>query len=289
MLFAAATLAACTASTRKDPAQTSSNPEPAPAIASEDASHDAGREGSSTMEQRAKAAPLTGDALVSLPVPGFAPAVVSLPLGRTDRRPVIVAAHGNYDRPEWQCQTWRQMVGDEAFIVCPRGSPRPDSPSPDDRRFTYGRHESFLAEVNAALAAVSARYPAHVAEGPVVYVGFSLGAIHGSRLLTRPAAAAPVIERAVLIEGGHDPWTREGARAFARKGGKRILFACGQPGCVKTSERVRALLEKEKIEVGVVFGSGVGHGYTGAVSAKIEERYRWLVEGDARFAVLVVP
>src|SRR5689334_2604590 len=66
---------------------------------------------------------------IELPVEGHGAAVVSLPLGARDKRPVVIATHGNYDRPEWQCEVWREIVGDAAFVLCPRGSMRPDSPS----------------------------------------------------------------------------------------------------------------------------------------------------------------
>src|SRR5262245_9947598 len=68
---------------------------------------------------------------------GFGRAVVSLPLGSTGKRPVVIAAHGNYDRPEWQCEVWRGIVRNRGFVLCPRGVPRPDSPSRTDIRFTY--------------------------------------------------------------------------------------------------------------------------------------------------------
>lgn len=62
-------------------------------------------------------------ALVELPVPRHGPAVLSIPLGATSRRPVLVAAHGAGDRPEWQCALWRGIVKDRAFVLCPRGFP----------------------------------------------------------------------------------------------------------------------------------------------------------------------
>src|SRR5947209_312381 len=117
----------------------------------------------------------------ALPVVGFADAIVAAP--RTNEpRPVVVAAHGNYDRPEWQCEVWRGIVGDRAFVLCPRGRPRADSPSPDDVRFTYDGAASLAREVDAGLDALRARYGARVQDGPILYAGFSLGAILGVTL-----------------------------------------------------------------------------------------------------------
>src|SRR6185369_8025401 len=94
--------------------------------------------------------PLEAEApLVALPVEGYGAAVVSLPLGARGKRPVLIATHGNYDRPEWQCQVWREIIADQAFILCPRGVTRPDSPSADDIRFTYASNQSLERELDA--------------------------------------------------------------------------------------------------------------------------------------------
>src|SRR5262249_47960025 len=91
-----------------------------------------------------------------LPVAGYPDAVVSLPRGAESPRPIVVATHGNYDTPEWQCKTWREIVGDRAFILCPRGIARPDSPAPDDIRFTYSNNQELERELSAGLAALQA-------------------------------------------------------------------------------------------------------------------------------------
>src|SRR5205823_5127523 len=74
---------------------------------------------------------LAGPPLVSLAVPGFSNAIVSVPIGTKRPMPLLLATHGNYDRPEWQCETWRQIIGDAGFVLCPRGVRRPDSPGAD--------------------------------------------------------------------------------------------------------------------------------------------------------------
>ena len=219
----------------------------------------------------------------ALAVPGFGDAVVSLPIGTTRKRPVLVAAHGNYDRPEWQCETWRSTLATRslsAFVLCPRGVTRPDSPSPTDIRFTYASGASLKAELEAGRAALSARWPEFVDDGSVVYAGFSLGAIYGVSFILADPARAP---RVVLTEGGHDPWTASAIATFAKKGGLRVLFACGQPSCVSTAFAIVAAM-RPSVSAKVVHGRAVGHGYDGAVADAIAEQFDWLVEGDSRFA-----
>jgi hypothetical protein len=215
---------------------------------------------------------------VHLEVPDFRSAVVSVPLGAREPRPVVVALHGNFDRPEWQCQVWRQITGGYPFILCPRGVPRGDAPKKWDR-WTYGARQKVQAELLAGLDALSARYPDHVHDGPVVYTGFSLGAILGRAIIREHAERFP---RAVMTEGGNKGWESL-ARAYAKAGGKRVLFACGQIGCVGTSKRAARHAKRAGLAVRVADGGKVGHTYDGPVQEAITESWNWLVAGDDRW------
>ena len=52
----------------------------------------------------------------ALAVPGHSDAALVVPAS-VEPRPVIVALHGNYDRPEWACESWAQIVDGRAFEV----------------------------------------------------------------------------------------------------------------------------------------------------------------------------
>jgi pimeloyl-ACP methyl ester carboxylesterase len=114
----------------------------------------------------------------------------------------------------------------------------------------------------------------------MVYIGFSLGAMLGVPFVARQPARFP---RVVLVEGGHDPWTPERAKAFAAGGGKRVMFACGQESCLVDAKRAEAVVAKAGVATKIVYGPGVGHGYTGAVADAIAKELGWLLEGDPRF------
>jgi predicted esterase len=225
--------------------------------------------------------PLTAEGpLVPLEVVGSRPAMVAIPLGATSKRPVVLALHGNFDRPEWQCDVWRSIVHDHAFVLCPRGAARPDAPPPLDR-YTYGSANDVRREIDAALGALAARFAPYVDTTEVLYAGFSLGAILGVGIVSRDGARFP---RAVLIEGGHSGWSRERARAYAAQGGKRVLFACGQPGCRADAATAAKILEGAGVTGRVVFGGNVGHTYDGAVARAVEEAMPWLLTDDARWS-----
>ncbi|WP_437307643.1 hypothetical protein [Sorangium sp. So ce388] len=229
----------------------------------------------------AQIAPLRAQGpFVELALEGFPSAVVSVPIGATSRRPVLIASHGNYDRPEWQCQVWRGIAGDGAFILCPRGVARSDSPSASDVRFTYESNARLEQEIDAGLAALRARFPEHVDPGSVLYTGFSLGAIMGSAIAARRAALFP---RLVLVEGGHDKWTPATAKAFAEGGGQRVLFVCAQAGCGAAASAAAARLEKAGVLTRVVRGKEAGHRYDGPVAEETQRALGWILEGDLRW------
>ncbi len=227
-----------------------------------------------------KLAPLAaGGALISLEVEGYRDAIVSIPSGATGPRPVVVALHGNYDRPEWQCDVWRQITAGFPFVLCPRGTPRSDAPKSEDR-WTYGGLDATEKELDAALDALRERFPKYVDPGPGIYTGFSLGAIYGKLIARKRATDFP---RAVFVEGGYEGWSMEKAKSFAKAGGARVLFACGQAACVHASKSVAGWLEKAEVPARVVSGGNVGHTYDGPVQKAIAGEWSWLTAGDARF------
>ena len=237
---------------------------------------DARTDGGENVDEQRLPPLATEAALVSLSVPGFGDAVVSLPAGARTRKPVMFAVHGNYDSPDFQCGTWRAMVKNRGFILCPRGVPRPDSPAPDDIRYTYeGR---FAPELDAALAALQQRYGAWIDPGPMIYVGFSLGAILARGYVMR---APSRFTRMILIEGGASGWD---ATAMSKAGVARMLWACGQSPCVDAGRAAAAAFERAKVASKVVSAKGAGHTYGGPVADAIRAEWEWLVGGDPRWS-----
>jgi hypothetical protein len=225
-------------------------------------------------------APLTGAPLQALPVEGFGTAVVSVPLGATAPRPIVVALHGNYDRPEWQCEVWREITEGFPWVVCPRGIPRSDAPKSADR-WTFAGVSRFEVELFAGLSALGAAHERYVDADRPIFAGFSLGAILGVHLLKKKDSP---FERAVLIEGGYKGWGVAGARAFAERGGQKLLFGCGQTACVHAGRQVKRLFAQHPASVEVVSGGNAGHTYAAEVQSAVAERWSWLVEGDARYS-----
>lgn len=207
--------------------------------------------------------------IVTLPVAGFGDAVVSLPLAAREPRRVVLALHGNFDRPEWQCAVWRKITRGEVFVLCPRGIPRRDVPKELDR-WEWGSVAKTKAEIIASLAALRASYPEHVQSGALVFTGFSLGAILGARLIQDPELD---VGAAVLIEGGYQGWTLSKARALApRLSG--LLFACGQSECRNAYRyQLEALWKKAGVAASMVADVKAGHTYDEPLAPLIGEKF----------------
>ena len=261
-------------------AATSSTPSGAEPVAPGDPMQ-AGGAGGAGGEQKPGLAPLAAaEPLIEIEVADHGTAVVSLPLGATEARPVLVATHGNYDRPDWTCAIWRSIVADDGFVLCPRGVVRADSPSRSDPRFHYVTNLHLEREIEAALAALEDRFADYVAPPPHVFAGFSQGAIMGVPIIGRQPQW---FDRAVLVEGGFDRWSRGGVEAFAAAGGKRVLFACGQWDCDRGAKTTGKWFESAGIESRVVFAKGAGHTYGGEVAELIAGAWSWVVAGDERW------
>jgi hypothetical protein len=217
---------------------------------------------------------------VALTVEGFGDAVVSVPNGATTPRPVVVAVHGNYNRPDTLCEAWRPVFGERVFILCPRGVERHDSPSLDDQRYTYDDFESLAHEIDVGLRALRARFGAFVDEGPMIYAGFSLGANMGVFVAGHQPDRFP---RVILVEGGGNRWVPDVLTAFSKGGGKRVLFVCAQPDCAGEAPFTISRLEAAGVKAEAVIGNPIGHHYDGAVAETTRGALPWLLEDDTRF------
>jgi pimeloyl-ACP methyl ester carboxylesterase len=223
---------------------------------------------------------LGGDPLIALEVPGFQPAVVSVPVSTKRPRPIVLALHGNYDRPEWQCRVWSAAVRERAFVLCPRGIPRRGAPAAADR-WEYASSRAMSSEIEAALAALRARFAEFVADGPLVFIGFSLGAGYGAPLVQAHPELYP---RAVFIEGGASAWSVAAAKRFAKAGGKKLILACGQAGCLAQVQQLGPALTRAGLETRIGGSASAGHTYDGPVAQVVSDNWDWLTAEDPRFA-----
>lgn len=233
-------------------------------------------ESGAAASRRAGLPPLEAEAArIVLEVEGFEPAVVSVPLGATEPRPLVVALHGNFDRPDWHCELWQESLRAYPFILCPRGVPRRDVPRSMDR-WEYASLAKTKKELEAGIRALEARFPGRIAQGPRVLLGFSLGAILGVQIAKQSPSEFP---RVVLIEGGSKGFDAPSIRRFKEGGGERVLVACGQATCVQEGKVLAGRLEKLGLRAQLLDGGRVGHTYDGPIAEGVTRAWPWLVEG----------
>jgi len=216
--------------------------------------------------------------LIELVVEGFGTASVSVPLGATSPRPVLIALHGQADRPEWQCGTWRGVTDAFPFVVCPRGRAVPGSRHPVV--YTYEGSRAVAKELRGALEALKKRFDGYVAPSPVVLAGFSLGASYALELAKEEPS---FFARVVLIEGGASGWTSALATLFAQRGGQRVVFVCGQEACRTQAERAKLWTERAGADAELIVPGAFGHVWDGRMAAGVKAKWSSVVAGDDRW------
>lgn len=206
-----------------------------------------------------------------LAIPGYLPAAIGIPTD-PQPKPILVALHGSFDQPEWHLETWYPLFQKHAFLLCTRGIKRVDSPQdPAFFRYVYREIEP---ELLLGMKLLQNKFSSQISSGPMMYLGFSQGAILGVPFLVKHAEQFP---KAILIEGG-TRWTLDMAKTYAKRGGKKILFACGQQSCHRRALASAETLQKVGIDVKVVYAAGMGHTYVDEVAHQIQEKLPWFLE-----------
>lgn len=209
-----------------------------------------------------------GPRTIQLDVPGFLPAVLVAPDGE-GLRPLVVAAHGAGGSPDWECEYWRRLTRERAFVLCLRGT------AMGGDSFYFKNHHALRDELAAATRQARARAP-RIAPSSGIYAGFSQGASMGTLVVAGQAEQLPYV---VLIEG-FAQWDVSLGRSFARKGGKSVLFACGTTACATKAEKSLKALEQASVRARAKHAVGAGHTPVGPVQGSVEQNLAWLVAGD---------
>lgn len=195
---------------------------------------------------------------------------VAVPLGAREQRPLVVALHGGSDRPEWACSAWRRIASEHAFVVCPRGPG-------NEAGLAWYSPEDTRARVERALVATRATFADWIADGPMVLVGFSMGATQAALLAEHDPSRFP---RVVLAESAYAPEAAMSfARPWAKRGGERAIFLCTTPGCVGTYRNAAKNVARQHVPARLVDAGTSAHGMWDEVVQSMGRDWPWLVEG----------
>jgi poly(3-hydroxybutyrate) depolymerase len=232
--------------------------------------------GCSSKPKRGALPPLAAPSWTTqLEVKGFGPATVALPLGATAPRPIVVVLHGAHDRAEWQCGSFRGVLGGRVFILCPQGQ----SDAARGGVFGFGSYDDAAAELRAGLAALKARFGAHVAPSPVLLIGYGEGAALAADLARQEPA---FFARVAMVAGSPAALSPSAIKVFADRGGKRMLFFCGEAECEASGVERALLLTRAGVAAKAVkadVGPYLDQRFTDALKREVP----WLVEGDTRW------
>jgi predicted esterase len=207
-------------------------------------------------------------------VPRYRPAVFVAPTRRdAPPWPVVLILHGNFDRPEWECEWWTAAAAPHGWLLSPRGIPRTDVPRSYDR-WTYAGATPAAREAHAALDVLKARYPGLVREDGALYVGFSLGAILAGRAMV---ASRLRFTHAALVEGG-DAIDFSLMRRLAKRGLGRVAYLCGQhSGCGRRAKAALRRWRRAGVEARLWIMPGAGHGYSDDFDPLGKQVLAWLL------------
>lgn len=234
-------------------------------------------QGCASKAKAAKLPPLLAPSWrVELEVPGFEAASLALPLGATTPRPIAVVLHGAGDRAEWQCGSFRGVLGGGAFVLCPQGLPLPGAAG----RYTLGSPEQTAVELRAALGALKARFGAHVAPSPVVLIGYAEGAAQAADIARQEPA---FFARVALLNGNPIAFTPTAIANYAKGGGKRVLFACTDVLCQERAQARATLLTRAGAPAKASLHE-VGPWLDARFTQALSDDIGWLLEGDPRWA-----
>jgi len=192
-----------------------------------------------------------------LAVPGYHPASFVGPSAPGPwPRPVVVVLHGRDCHPEDECALWRRAVGDESWVLCPRGEPSERRPGED--RWTYPDAFRLREEVEAAIVALERRYPGQVASDGRTLAGFSLGA----NLAPWVAAQSPgLFTWLVVVEGTVRHLDAERITALREAGIEGVGLFMSVVWRIHRAAEVAPTLEEAGLRVVQLDMRGAGHAY----------------------------
>ncbi len=220
-------------------------------------------------------APLEAPELFAIDLDDGSNAFVVAPVGAREPRPVILGVHGAGDRHDWSCVEWQASARNYPFVVCPRGVPT----SKDF--YAWGSPDLIAKRAERALALVKDRYPAYVADGPVLYGGWS----QGGMLTAQVVSARPgLFERVIMVEIGHTPLDANGVGFGLKAGGvTRAVVSCSSPPCRGKSRELAKTLPRYGVMVDQNDVGDRGHWFDDPVFRTLGPKIGWVTEGDPRW------
>ena len=173
------------------------------------------------------------------------------------------------------CSEWHATTAGYLWVLCPQGTPLRTA-------YAWGSAEQIATLAFESRAAIRARYPAYVAEGPLLYGGFSQGASLASSVV---AAHPGDFDRVVMVEAGHTPLSAPAVIYGLHKGEVgRAILSCSTQGCASFASALVAAAHSRGFDLAINDAGRRGHVFDGPVMQTLGDKMISLVAGDPRYA-----
>jgi len=224
------------------------------------------------------------DARIQLPVEGFEPATLVVPLGATDPRPIVLVVHDADDQPEPTCERFAAITAGHPFVLCPAlaaigeaaeplaGLVAHPEPAPATTRVEV--------ELRGALEALKYRFGRYVASGAVVLVGIGSGVHPVLEIMQQDPT---FFSRVILVGTDQHEWSSTRAATFATRGGKRVLFACLDASCQKYGARNVLFTERAGAQARYLEPTPGSPQFDQRTADTLKRSFPWITEGDPRY------
>jgi hypothetical protein len=210
-------------------------------------------------------APLSAQSeIVALAVAGTDGARVSVPLGATDPRPIVIVLHADGERADQYCKIWRGISGGRPFVLCPVLRAQQTD-------------EQVEAALRGALGALKSKFTDYVAGGSVMLAGFGSGAERAMQIARQEPS---FFARLVLVDGGHASLSATAAGAYAQRGGQRLLLGCSKDSCRAAIEPKIPVLRSQNLAVELLYAGELSGALDPRMVTLLAERFSWLISNQ---------
>jgi hypothetical protein len=180
---------------------------------------------------------------------------------------LIANLHGVCNPPGYACGHWTESASGAGFLVCPEGNATCGAGGPPTWTEPAAKMD---ADLEKAIAIVSAAHPGELSRDGAVLTGFSLGAYAAASI----ARAHPGRWPYLILTEAHVPLD---AKQLREAGVKAVALVAGERGTQIAGERQTAQkLEKAGFPARLWVMKGAGHHYSADVDAIMGEALAWV-------------
>lgn len=192
-------------------------------------------------------------------------------VSRTTKTPARLVAnlHGVCNPPGYACGHWIESAARVGFLVCPEGNSTCGGAGGPP---TWTEPATKMdADLEKAIAIVSAQHPGEVSRDGAVLTGFSLGAYAAARIVQAHPGRWPYL---ILTEAN----VPLDAKQLRDAGVKAVALVAGELGTQVAGERQTAQrLERQGFPARLWVMKGAGHHYSADVDTIMGEALAWVL------------